>query len=37
MILLLSTGDPGSHQEAKEILAGFTGAFIDREVRLFLL
>ena len=26
-----STGEPGSHQEAKEILAGFTGAFVDRE------
>ena len=25
-------GDPGSHQEAKEIAAAFSGAFIDREV-----
>ncbi|MCJ1473882.1 hypothetical protein MMC13_002537 [Lambiella insularis] len=24
-------GDPGSHEEAKEIAAGFAGAFIDRE------
>ena len=27
----VSTGEPGSHAEAKEILAGFTGAFVDRE------
>ncbi|MCJ1439363.1 hypothetical protein MMC27_008755 [Xylographa pallens] len=27
-----ANGDPGSHQEAKEIAAGFSGAFIDREV-----
>ncbi|RAO73028.1 uncharacterized protein BHQ10_009040 [Talaromyces amestolkiae] len=25
-------GQPASHAEAKEILAGFAGAFIDREV-----
>ena len=25
------TGEPGSHAEAKELLAGFTGAFVDRE------
>jgi len=25
-------GDPGSHDEAKEIAAGFAGAFVDREV-----
>jgi len=25
-------GQPGSHEEAKEIAAGFAGAFIDREV-----
>ncbi|GJE86705.1 DUF3759 domain-containing protein [Phanerochaete sordida] len=24
-------GQPGSHAEAKELLAGFAGAFIDRE------
>jgi hypothetical protein len=28
----LSTGQPASHAEAKELLAGFAGAFIDREV-----
>jgi hypothetical protein len=28
----LSKGPPPSHQKAKEILAGFAGAFIDREV-----
>ncbi|MCJ1288220.1 hypothetical protein MMC26_007575 [Xylographa opegraphella] len=26
-----ANGDPGSHQEAKEIAAAFSGAFIDRE------
>jgi len=26
-----TNGDPGSHEKAKEILAGFTGAFVDRE------
>lgn len=26
------TGQPASHQEAKELLAGFAGAFADREV-----
>jgi len=25
-------GEPESHEKAKEILAGFTGAFVDREV-----
>ncbi len=25
-------GQPSSHEEAKEIAAGFSGAFIDREV-----
>jgi len=25
-------GEPPSHEKAKEILAGFTGAFVDREV-----
>ncbi|KAJ3547234.1 hypothetical protein NM688_g5421 [Phlebia brevispora] len=25
-------GDPDDHSKAKEILAGFTGAFVDREV-----
>ena len=25
-------GQPGSHQEAKELLAGFAGAFADREI-----
>ncbi|KAF8189528.1 cipC protein [Mycena galopus ATCC 62051] len=25
-------GQPASHAEAKELLAGFTGAFLDREV-----
>jgi len=25
-------GQPASHAKAKEILAGFTGAFVDREV-----
>ncbi|KAK8915742.1 hypothetical protein H634G_07975 [Metarhizium anisopliae BRIP 53293] len=25
-------GQPGSHAEAKEIMSGFAGAFIDREV-----
>jgi hypothetical protein len=28
----LDTGQPESHEKAKEILAGFAGAFIDREV-----
>lgn len=28
----LPLGRPGSHEEAKEILAGFTGAFVDRIV-----
>jgi hypothetical protein len=28
----LILGQPGSHDEAKEIAAGFAGAFIDREV-----
>ena len=32
MLTGLNTGDPGSHQEAKEIAAAFSGAFIDREV-----
>ena len=27
----MKPGDPGSHDEAKEIAAGFAGAFIDRE------
>jgi hypothetical protein len=27
----LDTGQPASHAEAKEILAGLAGAFIDRE------
>ncbi|MCJ1421498.1 hypothetical protein MMC32_007862 [Xylographa parallela] len=27
-----ANGNPGSHQEAKEIAAAFSGAFIDREV-----
>jgi Protein of unknown function (DUF3759) len=26
------TGQPGSHDEAKKIMAGFAGAFVDREV-----
>ncbi|KAF8968620.1 hypothetical protein BDZ97DRAFT_1587942, partial [Flammula alnicola] len=26
-----ANGPPASHQEAKELLAGFTGAFVDRE------
>ncbi|MCJ1353634.1 MAG: hypothetical protein MMC33_003621 [Icmadophila ericetorum] len=26
-----ANGDPGSHDEAKEIAAGFAGAFVDRE------
>jgi Protein of unknown function (DUF3759) len=25
-------GQPGSHDEAKKIMAGFAGAFVDREV-----
>ncbi len=28
----LKTGQPESHEKAKEILAGFSGAFIDRIV-----
>lgn len=24
-------GTPGSHEEAKELMAGFAGAFVDRE------
>ena len=28
---IFDAGDPGSHQEAKEIAAGFSGAFVDRE------
>ena len=28
----MKSGDPGSHEEAKEIAAGFAGAFVDREV-----
>jgi hypothetical protein len=27
-----ANGQPASHAEAKELLAGFTGAFVDREV-----
>jgi len=27
-----ANGDPGSHEKAKEIAAGFAGAFVDREV-----
>jgi len=27
-----ANGKPASHGEAKELLAGFTGAFVDREV-----
>jgi hypothetical protein len=27
----VSTGQPGSHDEAKELFAGFAGAFVDRE------
>jgi hypothetical protein len=26
------TGQPGSHDEAKKIMAGFAGAFMDREI-----
>lgn len=27
-----SAGQPQSHEKAKELMAGFAGAFIDREV-----
>ena len=32
LTLLFATGEPPSHEKAKEILAGFAGAFVDREV-----
>lgn len=32
VLIQASTGQPASHQEAKELLAGFAGAFADREV-----
>ena len=28
----MRTGQPPSHEKAKELMAGFAGAFIDREV-----
>ena len=32
MLTVSVTGQPGSHDEAKKIMAGFAGAFMDREV-----
>jgi hypothetical protein len=32
VLLFNLLGKPQSHEEAKEIMAGFAGAFIDREV-----
>jgi hypothetical protein len=32
MLTVGVTGQPGSHDEAKKIMAGFAGAFMDREV-----
>ena len=32
MILTRVSGQPQSHQEAKELLAGFAGGFADREI-----
>jgi len=30
--LVICIGKPESHEKAKEIMAGFAGAFVDREV-----
>lgn len=32
MFFVSLTGQPPSHAKAKEIMAGFAGAFVDREV-----